>query len=158
YLPFADFLQRELERELGEVAEGGIPGDLAPRLRERGRLLLLLDGLDEIADEGLRAEVCRFVEELAPAGAGREPLRAVVSCRFAGCGEAVRLADRFSPLEVRPLDAAQCRALVRHWFRAAQQALPDRLSPQEARRATEGLLVALDRPGYGSQRWKVLVG
>ncbi|HZF12083.1 MAG TPA: SUMF1/EgtB/PvdO family nonheme iron enzyme [Thermoanaerobaculia bacterium] len=158
FRPFTDFLQRELERELGDVAKGEIPRDLSPRLWEHSRLLLLLDGLDEIADEGLRAEVCRFLEDLSPIGAGRESLRAVVSCRFAGYSERVRLSGRFSPLEVRPLDAAQCRDLVRHWFRAAQRALPDRLSPQEALRATESLLAALDGPGYGSQRWKVLVG
>jgi len=158
FLPFKDFLQRELERELGDVMKGEAPGDLGTRLWEHGRLLLLLDGLDEIADEALRAEVCKILEDLPAAGAGRERLRAVISCRFAGYGDRVRLGDHFLPLEVRPLDAAQCRDLVRHWFRAAQQALPSRLSPEEALQATNGLLAALDGPSYGSQRWKVLVG
>ncbi len=154
--PFAEFLQRELERELGEVVKGPFPADLGARLWEHERLLLLLDGLDEIADPGLRAQVCQFLDEWELSH--RPHLRAVLSCRFSGYGAKVRLGDRFAPLEVRPLDAAQCRDLVRHWFRAAQRALPDRLSKQDAIKATEGLISALDGPGYGSQRWKVLVG
>jgi len=154
--PFAEFLQRELERELGEVVKGPFPADLGARLWEHEKLLLLLDGLDEIADPGLRAQVCQFLDDWELSH--RPHLRAVLSCRFSGYGAKVRLGDRFAPLEVRPLDAAQCRDLVRHWFRAAQRALPDRLSTQEALQATDGLLTALDGPGYGSQRWKVLVG
>jgi len=154
--PFEDFLQRELERELGEVAKGKIPADLGARLWQHGPLLLLLDGLDEIAEESLRARVCQLLDnwELSH----RPQLRAVLSCRFAGYSARVRLGERFTPLEVRPLDAEQCRTLVRHWFRAAQRALPDRLSKQGALQATERLIAALDSPGYGSQRWKVLVG
>lgn len=182
FRPFVDFLQRELEGELNEVAQEKIPGDLGLRLWDHGKLLLLLDGLDEITDEslraedgldeivdeglraddeiaegGLRAEVCRFVGNSLPAGTSRESIRAVVSCRFSGYGEGVRLDDRFAPLEVRPLDTTQSCDLVRHWFRAAQRALPGRLLPQEALRATKGLVGALDSPSYGSQRWKVLV-
>ncbi|HEX3126178.1 MAG TPA: SUMF1/EgtB/PvdO family nonheme iron enzyme [Thermoanaerobaculia bacterium] len=153
--PFAEFLQRELERELGDVAKGKAPKDLGARLWEHGRLLFLLDGLDEIADEGLRAEVCDLLDlELAHL----KPIRAVLSCRFAGYGDKVRLNDRFSALEVRPLDAGQCRDLVRSWFHAVQRAQPDRLSKREVLAAADGLTTALDGPGFGSQRWKVLVG
>jgi formylglycine-generating enzyme required for sulfatase activity len=153
--PFSEFLQRELERELGDVAKGKVPKDLGVRLWEHGRLLFLLDGLDEIADEGLRAEVCDLLDlELAHL----KPIRAVLSCRFAGYGDKVRLNDRFSALEVRPLDAGQCRDLVRSWFHAVQRAQPDRLSKREVLAAADGLTAALDGPGFGSQRWKVLVG
>jgi formylglycine-generating enzyme required for sulfatase activity len=154
--PLADFLQRELVRELGEVAKGEVPLDLGARLWKHGRLLLLLDGLDELADAGLRARVCQFLDDWELSR--RPQFRAVLSCRFSGYGAKVRLGKPFAPLEVRPLDAEQCRSLVRHWFRAAQRALPDRLSTQGALKATDGLIAALDGPGYGSQRWKVLVG
>jgi formylglycine-generating enzyme required for sulfatase activity len=153
---FETFVQRELERELGEVAKGELAPDLGARLWEHGSLLLLLDGLDEIADAGLRAQVCQLLDDWELSH--RPELRAVFSCRFSGYGARVRLGERFAPLKVRPLDAEQCRSLVRHWFRAAQRALPDRLSKQDALKATDGLIVALDGPGYGSQRWKVLVG
>jgi formylglycine-generating enzyme required for sulfatase activity len=154
--PFEELLQRELERELGEVAADGIAPDLGARLWEHGRLLLLLDGLDEIADAALRARVCELLDDWELSH--RPHLRAVLSCRFSGYGAKVRLDDRFAPLEVRPLDAAQCRQLVRRWFRAAQRALPDRLSKQDALTATDSLINALDSPGFGSQRWKVLIG
>lgn len=153
--PFAEFLHRELERELGEVVKESFPADLGARLWEHGRLLLLLDGLDEIADPGFRAQVCQLLDWET---SDLPHLRAVLSCRFSGYGAKVRLGDRFAPLEVRPLNDEQCRELVRHWFGAAQRALPGRLSKQEALQATDGLLTALESPGYGSQRWKVLVG
>ncbi|HEY2739635.1 MAG TPA: NACHT domain-containing protein, partial [Thermoanaerobaculia bacterium] len=157
--PFAGFLQRELEREIGEVAKGRIAPDLGARLWAHGRLLLLLDGLDEIAEPDLRAQVCQLLDDWELQPLQPPHLRAVLSCRFSGYGAKVRLDDRFAPLAVRPLDATQCRNLVRRWFRAAQRVLPDRLSKQEALTATEGLITALDSPaGYGSQRWKVLVG
>src|SRR6185369_2342013 len=140
----------------GEAAAGGIAPDLGARLWEHGRLLLLLDGLDEIADPALRARVCELLDDWELTH--RPHLRAVLSCRFSGYGAKVRLDDRFAPLEVRPLDATQCRNLVRRWFRAAQRALPDRLSKQDALTATDGLINSLDSPGFGSQRWKVLVG
>jgi formylglycine-generating enzyme required for sulfatase activity len=153
--PFAEFLQRELERELGDAAKGKTPKDLGARLWEHRRLLFLLDGLDEIADEGLRAQVCQLLDlELAHL----KPIHAVLSCRFAGYGDKVRLGDRFSALEVRPLDAGQCRDLVRSWFHAVQRAQPDRLSKREVLAAADSLISALDGPGFGSQRWKVLVG
>lgn len=153
--PFTDFLQRELERELGDAVKAGTPKELGARLWEHRRLLLLLDGLDEIADEGLRAQVCHLLGlELAHL----KPFRIVLSCRFAGYGDKVRLDDRFSALEVRPLDAGQCRDLVRSWFHAVHRAQPDRLSKRETLAAADGLISALDGPGFGSQRWKVLVG
>lgn len=155
--PFLDFLQRELERELGNMVKGSFPADLGARLWRHGGLLLLLDGLDEIADPDLRAQVCRLLDDWELAK-GKSGLRAVLSCRFSAYGARVLLSERFAPLEIRPLDAGQCRGLVRSWFRAAQRALPDRLSKQEALQAADGLLSALDSPGYGSQRWKVMVG
>lgn len=140
-----------LARELAEVGAGKLPPDLSERLWKDGRLLLLLDGLDEIAAEPLRTRVCQALDwELT----GRA--RAVVSCRFAGYGNRVRLGERFLPLEVRPLDAAQCRRLVSLWFREAPRALPD-FPEAEARRSAERLIAALDGQGYGAQQWKVLI-
>ncbi|HEX7183933.1 MAG TPA: SUMF1/EgtB/PvdO family nonheme iron enzyme [Thermoanaerobaculia bacterium] len=141
-----------LARELADVGAGALPSDLGERLWKDGRLLLLLDGLDEIAAEPLRSRVCQALDwELTG------PARAVVSCRFAGYGNRVQLGERFLPLEVRPLDAGQCRLLVRLWFQEAPRALPD-FPEAEARRAAERLIAALDGPSYGAQAWKVLIG
>lgn len=141
-----------LARELVEVSGGTLPPDLGERLWRHGRLLLLLDGLDEIADEALRARVCNALPWDLQAS-----VRAVLSCRFAGYGNRVQLDERFLPLEVRPLDADQCRRLVELWFREVPRALPDH-GEAEARRAADRLTTALDSPGYGTQAWKVLIG
>ncbi len=79
--PLADFA----ERELAETSGGALPAGLGTRLWDRGRLLLLLDGLDEIADEALRTRVCGFLD-FALTGAERRHIRAILSCRFAGYG------------------------------------------------------------------------
>jgi formylglycine-generating enzyme required for sulfatase activity len=151
------FVQKELERELGEVAGGEVLSHLGARLWQHERLLLLCDGLDEIGDETLRVRACEFLDwELSRARPAS--LRAVISCRFAGYRNRVHLGESYSPLAVRPLDPKQSRELVRHWFREAQHGISNRLSAQEAIRAAEELVAAIESSSYGSQRWKVLVG
>ncbi|MEM6457739.1 MAG: NACHT domain-containing protein, partial [Acidobacteriota bacterium] len=94
-------------------------------LRQRERpLLYLLDGLDEIADLDLRRTIARAVHQWQE----RRPERAfVVSARFAGY-EPCRLPAhaRFVEAQVQPLGGAQQEELVRNWFRAAFDALPNR--------------------------------
>lgn len=141
-----------LSRELADLSGDTLPVDLGDRLWKHCRLLLLLDGLDEIADDALRAKVCRAVES-----ALRDDVRGVVSCRFAGYGNRVHLSERFLPLEVRPLDAEQCRKLVELWFREAPRALRE-YPEADARRAADRLTTALESPTFASQAWKVLVG
>ncbi len=140
---------------LEELSEGRVTADLAERLWQRGHLLLLLDGLDEIADDQRRAEVAAYLEWQVAAAASRQ-VRAVVSCRYAGYGGQVRLDEGFLHLDVRPLDAAQVRRLVRLWFREAQRAVPG-FPPAEARQRAEDLVSALEGRGYASQQLKVLV-
>jgi formylglycine-generating enzyme required for sulfatase activity/predicted MPP superfamily phosphohydrolase len=149
--PPAALLQRLLAEELGEA----FPAGTGERLWEHGRLLLLLDGLDEVADEALRAEVCRFLEWTL-AGSRRQ-VRAALSCRYSGYGGEVALGKRFLHLDVRPLDAERCRELVDNWFHEAQLALP-KYPEAEAREAAARLNAALAGEGYASQRLKVLVG
>jgi formylglycine-generating enzyme required for sulfatase activity len=145
-----------LRRQLDAAFAGKLAPDIADRLWRHGRLLLLLDGLDEVADDTLRAEVCRFLEwTLADPG---RPLRAAVSCRYSGYGGGrVHLGKAFLHLDVRPLDAARCRELADSWFRAAGRTLPD-YPEREARAAAARLKAALDGGDYASQQLKVLVG
>ncbi len=145
------FLERELP---GELRSDGANA-LAARLWRRGRLLLLLDGLDEIGDEQRRQEVCSYLEwQLSDAE--RRQVRAVVSCRYSGYGSRVKLGGHFAHLDVRPLDGAQVRDLVRLWFRQVQPRIPD-YTAEEARRAADDLISALESEGYSSQQLKVLV-
>jgi hypothetical protein len=145
-----------LDRQLAQESGGELPADLGTRLWERGKLLLLLDGLDEMADEGLRARLCRYLDHHLPDAEPRG-VRAALSCRFLGYGGKIRLGGEALTLEVCPLDAAQCRLLVRRWFQEVPAALP-RFTEREADAAAERLVEALDGAAFASQRLKVLVG
>ena len=158
-VPLRWFRARALELPLPEMLDGYLSevGELdagtASKLWRSGRLLLLLDGLDEIAEDTERAVLTDYLEsELDGAG-----VVAAVSCRYSGYGGAVRFSGEFLHLDIRPLDAAQVRRLVRTWFRVAARALP-RYSAAEARRSAQALIAALDGAGYSSQQLKVLVG
>lgn len=138
------------ERELAELSEGAVPIDLGRRLLRRGNVLLLLDGLDEVAEDALRAEVCKYLEwQLL--GAERRGVRAVVSCRPAGYGGAVQLGERFGSFEVKALDAQQVNQLVRLWFRDVGEVWP-RLTPKEAREKAEDLVAKLASEDYASHQ------
>jgi len=87
-------------------------------LREGRQALLLLDGLDEVPDETLRAQVRQAIEDLV---AGHEELRAVVTSRTAAYqGEAV-LGRSFRQLGVLPLAEEQIEALVRQAYHSIFQ-------------------------------------
>ncbi len=143
-------------RYLEEASGGEIAADRGAALWQRGRLLLLLDGLDEIADDRERGEVASYLAWQLDSARDRG-VRAVVSCRHAGYGGRVELAEGFSHLEVRPLDAEQVRRLVELWFREAQRAIPG-YPEAEARRRSSELVAALEGERYSSQKLKVLVG
>lgn len=60
-----------------------VPAGFGRWLWDRGRVLLLLDGLDEIATREARRKVCRRVEALAKEG-GSRGTHVVASSRLAG--------------------------------------------------------------------------
>ena len=134
-------------RELHEVSAGVIDGGCAAKLWGRG-VLLLLDGLDEIADEPLRARLCGYLRDELQRGSCGEA-RVVVSSRFAGHdGVRVRLDESFARCDVRPLNAEQVRTLVRRWFSEASRCLPQ-LPLAEARVKADALIEALEAPRFG---------
>ncbi len=150
-----------IRRELHALSGPRFPRRLARQLWTRGRLLLLLDGLDEIADEALRAEVCAYLDQQL-AGQHERGIRAAVSCRYAGYGGAVRLGSRFLHLDIRPLDDGQIAGLIHAWFRAARRALeldPARRDEavRRARSEAADLVARLGRKEFASQRIKELV-
>ena len=57
------------------------PKGFGERLIERGNLLFLLDGLDEVADLGRREKIARWIVDAFPC---HPESRFVVTCRFAG--------------------------------------------------------------------------
>ncbi|MBN1605833.1 MAG: SUMF1/EgtB/PvdO family nonheme iron enzyme [Polyangiaceae bacterium] len=111
-------------RQLVAESRGAIGRGLAERVWQRGRVLLLLDGLDEIADEAQRRRVCELLEG-SRAGVRARQSRMVVSCRYAGYDElkGVRLGPRFVKLDVKPLSDELIEELSAKWFRAARRAM-----------------------------------
>ncbi len=80
-----------------------LPDDFFVRLLNEGNnVLLLLDGLDEVANEGERAEVRQSVENLV---GGRRAMRVVVTCRtIAWRSGGTALGGDFRQIDVQPLD------------------------------------------------------
>ena len=149
--PIAEWLQDELlERSRGEL-----PAELGAALWQHGRLLVLADGFDEVAKEGLRGELSRYLR-FQLSGAAASQVRTVVTCRFAGYRRSTQLDARFAELELRPLGVEQVRSLVRRWFNEASRVMSD-LSLAAAQSRAEGLITVIDGPQYSSQRLKVMV-
>jgi formylglycine-generating enzyme required for sulfatase activity len=163
FLPLRWLVSKDLELSfevllgtyLAEVSSGELSEKLGGELWRRGRLLLLLDGLDEVAEDRRRAELASWLEwHLRRSGPA--PVRSLVTSRFAGYGPQVRLGESFLAFEIRPLEARQVEQLVRRWFQEAQRSTPD-YPEEQARRRAEGLVAALAGEEYSSQRLKVLV-
>jgi formylglycine-generating enzyme required for sulfatase activity len=87
-------------------ADFALPTDFFAKLLYEGRdILLLLDGLDEVANENERAEVRQSVEDLV---SGREAMRVVVTCRTVAYRSGrTALGANFRELSVQPLDPEQ---------------------------------------------------
>ncbi|MCA9695337.1 MAG: SUMF1/EgtB/PvdO family nonheme iron enzyme [Myxococcales bacterium] len=118
-------LEEFVARELADVSKGSaLPLDVTVTraLWRHGKLLLLLDGLDEIVDPALRAECCRFLgRELATDRC--TSLSAVVTCRFKAYEQLdAELPASFVHVALRPLSSDEARELVTQWFVAAGEA------------------------------------
>jgi formylglycine-generating enzyme required for sulfatase activity len=88
------------------------PEQFGTRLRQRGRVLYLLDGLDEVRDASDRARVRDWIDralEVSPDSTF------VVTCRYAGYPDA-RLSAEFLELHLQPLTDPQVEEFVRRWF------------------------------------------
>ncbi|MCH9684984.1 MAG: SUMF1/EgtB/PvdO family nonheme iron enzyme, partial [Deltaproteobacteria bacterium] len=93
------------------------PDDLALRLLKHRRLLLLVDGLDEVADETERRIVSRWIGDVLRHSPDSHVL---VSCRYAGYTEDVQLDNQFLEVHLRPLDDEQVTAFVENWYRVVE--------------------------------------
>ena len=114
-------------RELGSTGEGldrfiqaqldkphlSTPADFGREMLDRGNLLILLDGLDEVADPGQRKQVSRWIENALKA---YPDCRFVVTSRFAGYTPEARLDARFLDMHIRPLTKPQADAFIRSWY------------------------------------------
>ncbi len=83
----------------------------------RQPLLVLVDGLDEVADPQQRAEVSRWLEQ---ALTQLPESRFVVSSRYAGYKADARLDGRFLELHVRAVEEDDARRFIASWYQAVE--------------------------------------
>ncbi|MGH6801890.1 MAG: DUF4062 domain-containing protein, partial [Methyloceanibacter sp.] len=121
------------------------------RLLNRGHLLLLFDGLDEVSDPKERAKVARWLERAAQA---RPNCTLVVTCRFAGYDNASQLGPDFLQLHLRPLTPELSETFIRNWYGVVETYLAR--DPAQgaitAQQRAEELVERLRAPDFRSAR------
>ncbi|MBF0154805.1 MAG: SUMF1/EgtB/PvdO family nonheme iron enzyme [Magnetococcales bacterium] len=147
--PLHHYFQTELDIE----SEYTIPVNIGERLWQRGNLLLLFDGLDEIADPSLQTKVTRYLDN-ALQTAHKRGIHAVISCRYGG---GVQLGDSFLHMDVRPLDQEQIGNFVRLWFRETSSS-QSKGSHEQTLQKADKLMHYLEGKGHANQQIKSLVG
>jgi len=141
-----DFIESQFEGK-----HLGTPKGFGKRMLRRGRLLLLFDGLDEVADLAQREQVSKCIIE-----AVRElpSCRFVVTSRYAGYSDTVRLSEDFLEMHLRPLNADQAARFIHNWYRAVEMGLArDPVQGESiAKTKAEDLIEKLSQPDFRARR------
>jgi predicted NACHT family NTPase len=90
-----------------------LPPDFFEYWLKEGRAVILLDGLDEVADEAKRYKVVERIESFLGAYS-RNP--AIITSRPAGYKPDFFRADEFPHYEVLPFDDDQIQQFIDHWY------------------------------------------
>ncbi|MGB8646643.1 MAG: hypothetical protein WCF84_15490, partial [Anaerolineae bacterium] len=104
-----DFLYAYLKGERLDL-----PGNFFDADFNAGRVVLFLDGMDEVGDEALRRRVARLVESFA---AAYPHCRIVVTSRVVGYAGAARLGEEFATTTVQDFTLADVKEFLTHWHR-----------------------------------------
>ena len=125
--------------------------DFGKRMIDRGNLLFLLDGLDEVADLAQREEVSSWIEE---AFVDYPNCRFVVTCRYAGYSQYVRLSEKFLEMHVRPLSEQEAEKFIRNWYTIVENSLAKDLEQAQsiAQKNSNDLIERLTQPDFRSRR------
>jgi len=141
----AAFIEQSLDSPHLNMAAG-----FGKRLLQRGHLLLLFDGLDEVAEATHRAKVAHWIEQAVEAW---PTCRAVVTCRFAGYDEHSRLDARFLELHLRPMTQTQAEDFIRNWYKVVETGLnPGPSGELTAREKADELVERLREPDFRSAK------
>lgn len=147
-------LEALIEAEL-DRRELGMRAGFGRSLLNRGNLLFLFDGMDEVI-HGTRAAVARWIDEFATT---HPDCRFLVSCRFSGYSSEVRLSERFLETHLRPLSTVQAEKFIHGWYRIVERALSK--EPQAAedrsRRRAQTLIDMLRKPDFRASRVRGLI-
>jgi formylglycine-generating enzyme required for sulfatase activity len=107
-------------REYYQMQQIALPKDFFNEALEKGKAVLLLDGMDEVADKKMRQRVARLIETFA----ARYPdARYVVTSREVGYEGAARVGAEFGLAKVRDFSPAEVRRFLRDWTRVVETTL-----------------------------------
>ena len=126
-------LETRGEALLVRSSDGAIDRGVARYLIcERGRVVFLLDGLDEVPTE-LRERTSRWIERLRQLD---DTNWFAVTCRYAGYDDDTELDAHFLRLDLRPLSDEQIRDFVHNWYRIVENTFdPDHAAERAPERA-----------------------
>ncbi len=104
-----EFLHQSLKNERIEL-----PRNFFDSYLQQGQAVVLLDGLDEVADPDLRRRVARLVEAFTRA---YPPCRFVVTSRVVGYTGTARLGESYVTTTVRDFTLAEVERFLNDWHR-----------------------------------------
>jgi Protein kinase domain/NACHT domain len=130
------WLTRHLSQRFGMAVR--VMGDLV----RRGRILPIMDGLDEMDQPGTRRRANALVAALNSSMRGRERAPVVVTCRRAEYQVLSRNLDRATHVEVLPLSSLQAAAYLSMAFLNERERSSWELVLADLRANPEGLLAA----------------
>jgi hypothetical protein len=156
FLPLRDLAEHDqgldafIRKQL-DVASLKTPAGFGEKLLERGNLLLLLDGLDEVADISMRERITKWIGD---ALRDHPSCRFVVTCRFAGYIPTVRFGEDFLEMHIRPLNADQVSKFIYNWYQAVEKGLAQDLKHAEkiGREKAESLIETIQKEDFRAQR------
>jgi formylglycine-generating enzyme required for sulfatase activity len=140
------FIQDQLAGRHLKTAQG-----FGERLLQRENLLLLLDGLDEVADPDQRQQVAGWIMDALRC---YPSCRFVVTCRFAGYSPKVRLGENFLEMHLRPLTEEQVEVFIHNWYKIVERGLAKdpELAEGIAREKADKLVKRLREPDFRVRR------
>jgi predicted NACHT family NTPase len=104
-----EYLAGSLPSDLIKLSEGRNPVEIVKLLLQKGRCLILLDGLDEVR----REDTSRIDQEIGNAADEFDRSRFVITCRIAA---KEYVFQRFTEVEVADFDPHQVHTFARNWF------------------------------------------
>lgn len=112
--------------EYYEAQNINLPEEFFTPPLESGKAIVLLDGMDEVADITLRQRVARLIEKFA----ARYPkCRFIVTSREVGYDGPARIGAEFNLARVREFTPGEVRQFIRDWSRVVETTLAQNESP-----------------------------
>ncbi len=141
-----------IQEQLSDANLGTPPGFGKKLLEDRGNLLLLFDGLDEISDFKHRQKVSRWIENALQYH--HKSCFFVATSRFAGYKDNVRLNEHFLEMHVRPLSEEHAEQFIRNWYSIVESGVMTdrRQAGITAEKKTNALIRRLRAPEFRARR------